>query len=331
MLFVLPLIAHAKQGFDGKWLIELSVDPVTVGMLEIESTSKGWIGHVEGGPVGLQIKGKEILITVDSRDIAGFVFERKLTGKLTEGVLTGTVTVVDKPDSNENGKTWVATRYDPDAPALGKPRPNDLLGTWKPVQGLDFRKYSMDLTASAKEWHDGYLLHLDQPNVRCVSIGLAQLVTWSYPFEILQNGDRLTMLYELDSEVRRIFPKGHKPSEYFPNSAIGFSTGHWEGSTYVVVTNRLAQNVRDFRGEPISENAQIEERYSLSEDGNELSAVISLVDPENYKKSPIRRRLWKRDDDLEIFPYECDPMAFFRQLHDDGETELYFSRSYRAF
>ncbi len=48
MLFVLPLIAHAKQGFDGKWLIELNVDPVTVGMLEIESTSKGWIGHVEG-------------------------------------------------------------------------------------------------------------------------------------------------------------------------------------------------------------------------------------------------------------------------------------------
>jgi hypothetical protein len=312
-------------------LMELNVDPVTVGLLEIEQVGGVWVGHVEGGPVGLSIDGNKLEVVVDSRDIAGFVFERKLTGELSGDGLSGTVTMVDNPESDQNGKTWTATRFDPDAAPVGEPRPDEILGTWVAVQGLDFRKYKMDLTATAQEWHDGYLLHLDQPNVRCVSIGLTQLITWSYPFEIVQHGDRLTMLYEVDSEVRRIFPQDHEPSEYFPNAAMGLSTGHWEGSTYVINTDKLAQNVRDFRGEPISENAQVEERYTLSEDGNNLSAVITLIDPDNYHNTPIRRRRWERNDSLEIFPYECDPMGFFRQLHDDGESELYFSRAYRAF
>ena len=47
-----------------------------------------------------------------------------------------------------------------------------------------------------------------------------------------------------------------------------------------------------------SENARIEERYSLSEDGNTLSAVITVHDPANYLRPPVRRRQWVRNDML---------------------------------
>ena len=327
----LARVASAQEGLAGLWLIEMDVDPVTVGLMDLEETADGWVAHVEGGPVGLEVDGNKIEVVVDSRDIAGFVFERKLSGELDGDEITGTVTMVNKPDSDQNGRSWKAVRFDPDAAPEGEPRPDDILGTWVAVQGLDFRKYKMDLTPEAQEWHDGYLLHLDQPNVRCVSIGITQLLTWSYPFEIMQNGDRMTILYEVDSEVRRIYLNDHEPSEYFPNAPMGFSRGHWEGSTFVVETDRVSQNVRDFRGEPISENARLEERYTLNEDGTELSAVIMVIDPDNYIKNPIRRRRWQKNNDMEIFPYECDPMGFFRQLHEDEESALYFGRAYRAF
>ena len=72
--------------------------------------------------------------------------------------------------------------------------------------GIDFRKYSMDMTESAKEWYGGYVMHYDQPNVRCVSVEIVATVAWgAYPFEIVTSKDRLTYLYEVVSKVRRVF------------------------------------------------------------------------------------------------------------------------------
>ena len=73
----------------------------------------------------------------------------------------------------------------------------------------------------------------------------------------------------------------------------------------------------------------MEERYSLSEDGQTLSAVITLIDPDNYKVPPIRRRQWKRSPDTVIYPYECDPDSFYRQMYNEGKLDMYFERSKR--
>ena len=195
---------------------------------------------------------------------------------------------------------------------------------------MDFRKYSMDLTPAAEEWYAGYLMHYDQPNVRCVSPGITAMIAWSgYPFEILESENRLTFIYEVESEVRRVFLDGREPPEFFPNSPMGYSTGRWEGSHLVVDTTLLMPNVRDFRGEPISENARLNEVYTLSEDGQQLSAVITLHDPDNYERPPVRRRAWVRNPDTEIYPYECDPDSFYRQMYNEDKLDMYFERSKR--
>jgi hypothetical protein len=188
----------------------------------------------------------------------------------------------------------------------------------------------MDLTDAAAAWHADYLMHYDQPNVRCVSAGIVAMVAWgAYPFEILATENRLTFLYEVDSEVRRIFLDGREPPEYFPPSPMGFSNGYWDGSDLIVETQLLEGNVRDFRGEPVSEGARMHERYSLSEDGNTLSAVIRLLDPANYKVPPIRRRQWVRNPETRIYPYECDPDSFYRQMYEQDKLDMYFERAKR--
>ena len=112
---------------------------------------------------------------------------------------------------------------------------------------------------------------------------------------------------------------------------MGFSTGHWEGSDLVVETTLLSQNTRDFRGEPVSEHARLEEVYTLSEDGKTMSAVITLHDPDNYKRPPIRRRAWTRKPGTEIYPNECDPDSFYRQMYNENLLDMYFERSRRRF
>ncbi|MCH8073356.1 MAG: hypothetical protein IIA09_15560, partial [Proteobacteria bacterium] len=86
-----------------------------------------------------------------------------------------------------------------------------------------------------------------------------------------------------------------------------------------------------FRGELISENARIEERYELSEDGNTLTLVVTVHDPENYSRPPVRRRKWIRDDTAEIFPYTCDPDSFYLPMYEDGEMDMYIERTDKRF
>lgn len=229
----------------------------------------------------------------------------------------------------EAGGKWMAIRKVPKNKLL-PPKAVDITGIWTPAPGVDFRKYSMDLTEKAKLWHKDYIDHYDQPNVRCVSPGIVAISAWgAYPFEILKSEERFTFLYEVDSEVRRVYMNKKEPPSYYPTSGMGFSNGYWNGSDLIIETQLLEGNVRDFRGEPISDGAKMHERYTLSEDGETLSAVLTLLDPENYEKPPIRRRKWTRNPSTEIYPYECDPDSFYRQMYNENKLEMYFERSYR--
>ncbi len=322
--------AHAQSSPQGDWMLHLDGDgPPIIGMLTLQRSGEAWIGHVEGGPVSVTIDENAIEVIIDSRDLAGFVFNRHLTGTFSDHSMSGSFTIKGATEDPEPGGHWTASRKPAERPRQS-PQPVDISGIWTPAPGVDFRKYSMDLTAKAQEWFNGYLMHYDQPNVRCVSPGIVAMVAWgAYPMEIIASENRLTYLYEVGSEVRRIYLDGKQPPDYYPPSPMGFSNGYWDGSDLIIETQLLEANVRDFRGEPVADGAHMHERYSVSDDGNTLSAVITLLDPDNYKVPPIRRRKWVRNPDTEIYPYECDPDSFYRQMYEQKKLDMYFERTQR--
>lgn len=322
----------AEGDFEGRWMLSLEDQKRTlVGLLEIERTSAGWAAYLEGGPARIEIDGNQLTLHADSRDVRGFVFDRKLVGRLDGDGIRGSYTQEGAAAQVEKGGPWRAERARAEEPAPADPRPVDLSGTWTATQELDFRKYSMALTPAGERWLETYLPYYDQPDVRCTSIGLPALATYSFPFEIIGSDNRYTFIYEYQSKVRRIWMDGRQPGEYMPPSRMGHSIGRWEGSTLVVDTTLLDKTVRDFRGELISENARIEERYSLSSDRETLTAVIFVHDAENYARAPIRRRQWVRNDAAEIFPYTCDPDSFYLTMYEDGELDMYVERTDRRF
>ena len=328
---VCPAFAD-DAAFAGKWMLHLQDDKRTlVGLLELAHDASGWQAYLEGGPARVSVTDNTITLFADSRDVRGFVFDRKLIGSLDGDTMRGSYTQEGAAAQKEAGGPWYAERLEDKVEGDSAPRPVDLSGLWSATQALDFRKYSMALTDAGEKWLADYLPYYDQPDVRCTSIGLPALATYSFPFEIITSENRLTFIYEYQSKVRRIWLDGRRPSDVMPPSRMGHSVGRWDGSVLVVETDNLEKTVRDFRGELISENARIEERYSLSEDGNTLSAVITVHDPENYERPPVRRRQWVRNDAGEIFPYTCDPDSFYLTMYEDGELDMYVERSDKRF
>ncbi len=328
--------AAGQEGFAGEWM--LSIDqgrgPMT-GHLELVQDGGGFIGHVEGGPVTVSVEGNRVELGVDDRTGAGERYVRTLTGELDGDVMEGRFGP-EEPSQfcrsfplscDDPTGTWQAERIVDTPPGEQAPRPVDFSGIWVTAPGGGgIARYTMDLTPAAQAWVDEFDTELDLPSQRCVSSGLFRRFTSS--IEIMRGDSHFTLLYSV-GEARRIYTDGRTPPESRFPTPLGYSIGTWEGSTLVVRTTHLQPTVRGYRGEPISENAHFEERYTLSEDGMTLSGVLVLHDPENYRKPPMRRRVWRRDPQAEFTLVSCDPDSFFRQLYEDGKMEQYIDRSDR--
>ena len=77
---VLPAIVSA-QDLAGRWLVTVQDDNrQLVGTLEIEQSGEGYAAWLEGGPASVVQDGNKVVVTADSRDIRGFVFDRLMEG-----------------------------------------------------------------------------------------------------------------------------------------------------------------------------------------------------------------------------------------------------------
>lgn len=323
--------------FVGRWMLKIEAPGVVpyVALLEIEETDSGLVAHVENGPAPIVSDGNKIEVRVDSRDRQGFRFERLLRGEIDDQVLSGVVRtegiLETAAENGEDGSSWSAVRAETVAARDSSPFTlKDFDGTWVGIRGVDLRKYTMDLTPQGQDWVDAYDARMDEPQKRCVSPGLVAATTWIFPFEIIvsEERNRLTMLYEAFGLLRRVHLHQTEIPEFFPESSMGYSQGRFEDGELIVETTLLAARTRDFNGEPVGENTRIVERYFLTNDGNRLNLVMQMQDPDNYYRPPIRRRAWDRNDESLIFPFECDPDSFFRQLYSEGRMQEYIDRAH---
>lgn len=337
-----PLPA-AEADFPGEWWLVLQQGRSTMdGVLTIRQTAQGIAGHVEGGPIRLQIVDKQITMAIDDRTATGMPFERFLEGELDAGTMSGTFgpefPVAEKVQELCRIRplacpaptgTWRATPYVASDTAGQPPSPVDLSGRWV-LAGTGIRRWTMDLTDAAREWQAGFDVEMDLPSQRCQSPGLVLAFAFrGNDPEIFQSPDRVTML--MGQEIRRIYLDGRKPPDYADWFPLGFSAGRWEGSVLVVETTGLMPSVREWNGEPISENARVVERYSIDEDGL-LHGVLTVHDREYYNEPPVRRARWRKSsDDTVHFPNLCDPDAFYRQLYEEDRFDDYIRRADRRY
>jgi len=140
----------------------------------------------------------------------------------------------------------------------------------------------------------------------CELPGLPVLLTYPYPFEILQTPGRLTMIFEADSQVRRIFldRNEHLPYDELDPSYNGDSIGHWDADTLVIDTTGFHDHTELWGGLPHSEALHIVERISF-EDEDTIHNDVTIYDPLALKDPISRSITYSKRPDWRIREYSC--------------------------
>ena len=150
----------------------------------------------------------------------------------------------------------------------------------------------------------------ETPGGMCVGTGMpgSMMGSGGYPMEIMQRPDQINIVYEAHNEIRRVY-FGDKviPQEDRLPARNGYSVGRWEGDRLIVVTDALKEAVDQLY--PHSENAILTEEYSLSADGQVLTAKLTIEDPDWYSQTFTAEKKWQLEPGGRVMPYECtEPM-----------------------
>ena len=115
---------------------------------------------------------------------------------------------------------------------------------------------------------------------RCWMTGVpTYLLNPAQPTFILQEPKKITMMWQMDQQVRHIYMNASHSANPKP-SWYGESVGHYEGDTLVVDT--IGQNTKSFIDNyrtPHSEKLHVIERFHLVKGGKTLQADITIEDP----------------------------------------------------
>ena len=222
-------------------------------------------------------------------------------------------------DKNENrhytGLSWAesgdGTRYTMDKNAVANEATpsTDFTGLWKRSDEGGFNPHykppvGWPLSAKGQELVDNF--HEDQnPMVSCGNPGPPKSMIVPYPM-MLTRPDENTVLIEreLMQEIRVVHLDGK--GEPGAPSANGFSVGRFEGDTLIVETNNfIADKWGMHTGIDSSDQKQLVERFTMSEDGMYLHAEITVTDPVYLSKPHTFTHRWTKLADREVIQAPC--------------------------
>jgi hypothetical protein len=133
--------------------------------------------------------------------------------------------------------------------------------------------------------------HQDDPLSQCMPPGVPRIdmttAAAPHPFKIVQTPALVVLLYETsaNSTFRQVFLDGRPLPKDPQPTWLGYSIGHWDGSTLVVDT--IGFNGRTWldtaKGHPQTESGHVTERFTRHDFGH-MDIDITIDDPGAYEK-----------------------------------------------
>src|SRR5580704_3087915 len=156
-----------------------------------------------------------------------------------------------------------------------------------------------------KELHDRR--NIDDPQARCLLVGVPRITYEPLPIKIIQTKDEITFLYETFHAFRVIPTDRRKHPDDIDPSFLGDSVGHWEGDTLVV--DVIGFNDKTWLGAGgaslHTDALHVIERYTRA-DYDTINYDVTIDDPKAFKKtwSPAPSFLSLRPGER-LHEYEC--------------------------
>jgi hypothetical protein len=141
---------------------------------------------------------------------------------------------------------------------------------------------------------------------RCDPPGLIENMLNPYPIEFIDRGTEIILRLEQWDAVRTIHMDSTVDGSAHPATRMGYSVGHWEGSTLVVETRYVDNALFDDLGTPQSEDVGIRERFSLSPDETRLTWEATVIDPEVFTAPVTPENMhWTWVPGEEVKAFDC--------------------------
>ena len=186
-------------------------------------------------------------------------------------------------------------------PNLAAPAPRsadghpDLSGVWEPAKG---NRYVLDIAADLKPNEVPYQPWVkeliakradgsqsgQEPIANCLPQGVPRVAAAPAPWRIVQMQQAVVILYEAANTWRQIFLDGRELGDDYVPAWWGYSTGKWEGDTFVVDTKGFNGKAwMDQTGKPTSDALHVTERFRRKDFGH-MDVEITIDDPKVYTK-----------------------------------------------
>ena len=160
------------------------------------------------------------------------------------------------------------------------------------------------------------------PETKCYLPGVPRITYMPYPFQIVQQADKVTILYEHASAVRYIYMNGaphpRGPIEWW----MGDSRGRWEGTTLVVdVVHFNDRTWFDRAGNFHSDALHVVERYTPTSPYH-LLYDVTIEDPKVFARPwkmsmPLYRR---QERNSELLEYQCHAYLLEQEWNNPAST-----------
>jgi hypothetical protein len=145
------------------------------------------------------------------------------------------------------------------------------------------------------------------PESKCYLSGVPRITFMPFPFQIVQQADKVNILYEYNHTIRQIYMNGNPHPPGHIDWWMGDSRGRWEGNTLVVdVVDFGEETWFDRAGNYHSDALHVVERYTLA-GPNQLDYEARIEDPKVFSRPwTIRMPLYRRlEANAQLLEYKC--------------------------
>ena len=145
------------------------------------------------------------------------------------------------------------------------------------------------------------------PESKCYLSGVPRITFMPFPFQIVQQNDKVNVLYEYNHTIRQIYMNGNPHPEGHIDWWMGDSRGRWEGNTLVVDSVDFGEETWfDRAGNYHSDELHVVERYTPISPYH-MRYDVTIEDPKVFARPwNISATLYRRiDANVELLEYEC--------------------------
>ena len=169
-------------------------------------------------------------------------------------------------------------------------------------EGLPLTPWATQLRAQRKGDNNK-----DNPDAKCLPLGLTQLHMHPQPRKIIQTQREVAILYEANGNLRQILTDGRTLPNNNPTPWwYGYSIGHWDGDTLVVETTGFRDDVwLDVEGSPLTNSGKMTERWRRVKFGL-MQIDITIEDPKAYTKPFMVRVNHQLMPDTALMEFVCE-------------------------